>query len=444
LDPAEQEQLLAALARARDYGEPFQHERRLVRQDGTERWILARAVAVPDPDGVVRRFVGCVQDVTPLASARLELSRQRNLMEKLIHHAPALFAFVDRDLVYRWNNRTHCAVLGKPEDEIVGQRAQVAAPNILSRTEATIRRALTAAEVVHLTGLPIRHQAEGRDAYWDLTYVPVPGEDHRPMGVLIVATEVTDRVLSERVQAEQIARLQELDRMKDQFLGIVSHELRTPLNAVAGFGSLLADGVPGSLNTEQQRYVERMLDATDALLILIDDLLDMSRIQAGKFSVSFARIDLMAIVSRVIDQLRPTLDARGHVLEVSVTSRLPQARGDERRLGQVIANLLSNAVKFTPAGGRIALDVRVAGDTLRVEITDTGPGIPPEAQQRLFQPFSQVDTSPTRVYGGTGLGLSIARGLVEAHGGEIGVASVVSGGSRFWFTVPLAEADPPC
>ncbi|HEY9765525.1 MAG TPA: ATP-binding protein, partial [Chroococcales cyanobacterium] len=240
-----------------------------------------------------------------------------------------------------------------------------------------------------------------------------------------------------RLQQEQIAALKQADILKDQFLSILSHELRTPINVVTGFGSILDDEIAGPLNEKQHDFLQKMLASADSLLLLVNDLLDMSRIQVGKFSISPLPMDFSEIAEGVIENLKPLAEKKGQKLLNLVPAELPTVTADDQRIAQVLNNLVGNAIKFTPPGGEISVKARIEGSFLFCEVEDNGPGIPPEDQKKLFTPFTQLDMSSTRRAGGTGLGLSIAKAIVTAHGGSIGVKSEVGKGSKFWFTLPL-------
>lgn len=245
-----------------------------------------------------------------------------------------------------------------------------------------------------------------------------------------------------RQQLEQLEHLRQIDALKDQFLSILSHELRTPVNAITGFGSILADEVAGPLSDEQHAYLRKMLKGADILLVLINDLLDMSRIQAGKFSLEPQLMSLHHVAEDVVSHLKPLADQCHHRIEVDVPADLPDLLADAQRVGQVLTNLTNNAIKFTPEGGTIRIAARREGGGIRCEVCDTGIGIAPQDVTKLFQPFTQLDMSHTRRVGGTGLGLSISKALVEAHGGQIGVDSTPGMGSTFWFTLPLEGPMP--
>ncbi|MNS34767.1 Alkaline phosphatase synthesis sensor protein PhoR [compost metagenome] len=204
-----------------------------------------------------------------------------------------------------------------------------------------------------------------------------------------------------------------------------------------GFASVLSDGVLGELSARQQEGMDRIMDGADRMLALVSDLLDMSRIQAGQFSVTLGRVNLAEVCRDAIETLRPLADRQGLTVVDETVAADAAVRGDGQRLEQVVMNLLSNAIKFTPEGGTVTLRTRREGDHVRVEVADTGVGIPPEERDRIFEAFTQVDMSYTRRAGGSGLGLAISRSLIEAHGGRIGVESAPGGGSTFWFTVAV-------
>ena len=242
-------------------------------------------------------------------------------------------------------------------------------------------------------------------------------------------------------QQEQIVLLKETDTLKDQFLSILSHELRTPINVVSGFGSILDDEIAGPLNEKQHEYLRKMLAGADNLLLLVNDLLDMSRIQAGKFALSLQATSFLEVAENVLANLNPLAAQKRQVLLNEVPPSLPNVNADPQRIAQVLANLVNNAIKFTPKGGRIKVRACVKGKDLLCEVEDNGIGIgiTKEDFPKLFNRFSQLDMSTTRTAGGTGLGLSISKALIEAHEGKIGVESEEGKGSIFWFTLPLNE-----
>ncbi|MFN4244485.1 MAG: sensor histidine kinase, partial [Tepidisphaerales bacterium] len=187
----------------------------------------------------------------------------------------------------------------------------------------------------------------------------------------------------------------------------------------------------------QHAYTQKILSSADALLALIEDLLIVSRVQAGKFSISPQTVHMDALIRDALETQGPAAAKKAIALSHEVPADLPAFVADPLRVTQVINNLLSNAIKFTPDGGRVVVRARVEGDVLRCEVADTGIGIAPHDIPKLFQRFMQLDMSNTRAAGGAGLGLSIVKAIVDAHGGEVGVDSQPEAGSTFWFTLPL-------
>jgi signal transduction histidine kinase len=249
-------------------------------------------------------------------------------------------------------------------------------------------------------------------------------------------------------QRQELTRLNaELDqaaKLKDQFLANVSHELRTPLNSVIGFSDLLLTmASPDSPLTDTQRdYLETIARNGRHLLDLINELLDLSKIAAGHMRLRLEPLALDALFREVADSVRAQLETRKHKLAIEPLRETLVVTADRGRLRQVLLNLLSNAIKFTTDGGRITLAAQGAGDRVRVAVSDSGIGIAPDDQKKLFQEFVQLDGSPSRRYEGTGLGLALSKRLVELHGGTIGVESQLGKGSTFWFTVPRSELTP--
>jgi CheY-like chemotaxis protein len=229
-------------------------------------------------------------------------------------------------------------------------------------------------------------------------------------------------------------------KFKDQFLSTMSHELRTPLNAVLGFSDLLADERYGPLNDRQQRYVAHIHTGGKHLLKLISDILDLSKIEAGRMELTREDVTVASAFAEVISGLYPLAEKKSQALLQQVEPHL-HVRADAMRFKQVLTNLVGNAIKFTPEGGRIELAARQVDDQVRVEVRDNGPGIPPEQRQRIFEAFFRL-TETGSATEGTGLGLAITERLVELHGGKLGIESQPGEGACFYFSLPLVATAP--
>src|SRR6058998_3396125 len=248
-----------------------------------------------------------------------------------------------------------------------------------------------------------------------------------------VANENADLVGELRVNNLQLERA---NRLKSEFLASVSHELRTPMNAIIGYTKLMLDGLDGEMTAQQQTDLFRVAQAADNLLGLINGLLDLAKIEAGKMELNVEEVSISEVTEEALELVRPRADEKDLELRSLVLSDLPAAFADRARIRQVLVNLVANAVKFTEHGG-VTIRATVVDGWITLGVVDTGVGIPPEAQTYIFDEFRQVDASTTRRYGGTGLGLAISKRLIALHGGRIWVDSTVGVGSSFLFTLPV-------
>lgn len=253
-----------------------------------------------------------------------------------------------------------------------------------------------------------------------------------------VARDITE---TKQTQADLVRAKEEAERsnrFKDQFLSTMSHELRTPLNAVLGFSDLLREERYGPLNERQQRYITHIHTGGEHLLRLINDILDLSKIEAGHLQLAIESVPVSMSFAEILDTLRPLADKKKQSLVQHDTPDI-SVRADATRFKQVLMNLLGNAIKFTPEGGKIELAAQPLGEFVRVEVRDSGPGISPEEQQRIFEAFYRLQ-QPGNKAEGTGLGLAISQRLVELQGGHLGLESQPGSGSCFYFTLPVAFA----
>jgi signal transduction histidine kinase len=235
---------------------------------------------------------------------------------------------------------------------------------------------------------------------------------------------------------EKSRELAAASRHKSEFLASMSHELRTPLNAVLGYAELIQDGIYGDVPTKTREVLERIQANGRHLLGLINDVLDLSKIEAGQLKLENADYALRDVVQTIQASTESLAAEKKLALRVMLPDILPDARGDERRIAQVLLNLVGNAIKFTDAG-EVVVSVAADETTFEIAVTDTGPGIPADEQQKIFEEFHQIDSSSTRRKGGTGLGLAISKRIVELHGGRIWVESEPGRGSSFRFVIPI-------
>ena len=252
---------------------------------------------------------------------------------------------------------------------------------------------------------------------------------------------VDDLQRSNKLLFEANRQLRAATEAKSVLLAHMSHELRTPLNAIIGFSDLLIGGVGGEINDQQRQCLEDILSSGKHLLSLINDILDLSKVEAGKIDIKPESLSLADVVDDAVTTVKPMLDESKHDLAVSIGEDLPPVYGDRNRLKQILLNLLSNAIKFTPDGGRLCLETRRKGHYCELSMVDSGIGIRKEDQTSIFEPFTQLDTLPSERKQGTGLGLALTKQLVELLGGKIWVESEQGQGSRFRFTIPLTEKE---
>jgi len=232
-------------------------------------------------------------------------------------------------------------------------------------------------------------------------------------------------------------QLEAASRHKSEFLANMSHELRTPLNAIIGFSEVLSERMFGELNEKQEEYLKDIYASGQHLLSLINDILDLSKIEAGRMELEVADFSLAAAIDNALTLVRERASRRGIRMGRAIDDRVGLIRGDERKVKQVLLNLLSNALKFTPEGGRIDVRGAVSHGMAEISVADTGVGIAPEDQEAIFDEFRQVGTADKKVEG-TGLGLALSRKFIELHGGRIWVHSQPGKGSTFSFTLPAS------
>jgi PAS domain S-box-containing protein len=360
-----------------------------------------------------------------------EVTKSKAYIENLVENAADIILSTDlEDQILTWNRGAE-VTLGYSKEEVIGKHLSILLPPqrvhelAEMRAKVEISGALRDIEVVS-------NRKDGTAIYLSLSVSPITGIDGKIVGFLRVAKDVTEKKRYER-------RLKELDKMKSDFVSNVSHELRTPLTAIKGSVDNMLDGLTGDLNEKQSRYLVRIKSNTDRLARLINDLLDLSKIEAG-IKLKSTNLGLVTIAREVAESLGPVAAEKFISFEIKCAENDLTVWADPDRISEVLTNLLGNAIKFTPTNGTVTLSLQRNGTQwVKVSVADTGPGIPSEEANRIFDKFYQVTQAEKQKAVGTGLGLSITKALVEMHGGKIWLESGGGRGSIFSFTLPAQQ-----
>ncbi len=427
--------------RALKTGEGYTFKLRLVGVDEVERVVAAEGAVEKDATGRVIALFGVLQDVTErealLRAAQTNERRYRLLAE----NTGDVITRVKMDGSSKYISPAIQQLLGWTFEEMSGQSTDYVHPEDRHLVLGAIGRAVKSGESTRLEHRAVHKK--GHTIWVECTFKALRDEHGHVDDVVVVIRDITQRKALEAEVLEAKETAVAAARVKSEFLANMSHELRTPLTSVIGFSGLLQ--ASEHLPAEERVYVERIATASEALLGVINDILDYSKLEADAIEMDPEPFDTRALVDGAAAIIESQCSAKGLTLNVVVAADTPERlTGDKGRLRQVMLNFLSNAAKFTARG---AVTVKVGGRPqadggwrMRVEVTDTGIGIPSEKIGELFRRFTQADASTTRVYGGTGLGLAISRRLIELMGGEVGVTSAPGAGSTFWFEAPLAAA----
>lgn len=408
--------------------------------------LLVRNAKVPDgrllsitgrplraQDGVLKGGVVVLQDITLQRQAADALRQSEERYHLLFDSNPhPVWVYDLKTLAILDVNPSAVRNYGYSREEFLSLTIKDIRPP--EEVPALLESAAKALPGTELAGVWKHRKKDGTLIYVEITSRPLvyDGRDAR----IVVATDVSVRKRAEEALIQAKEQAERTSKFKDQFLSTMSHELRTPLNAVLGFSDLLADERYGPLNEKQRRYIDHIHTGGKHLLSLINDILDLSKIEAGRMELAIENVSVQSAFSEVSSVMQPLADRKSHVLFTKGDGDLA-VRADATRLKQVLMNLLGNSIKFTANGGRIELTARLDGGNVRMEVKDNGPGIPAEEQQRIFEAFYRLRESGKKTEG-TGLGLAITQRLVELHGGELSLKSEPGQGSCFYFFLPAA------
>lgn len=466
----------------------YQFESAIYRKDGNIIWISENARAVRDDEGNLLFYEGAVKDITELKRAEEALRRQNEYLataaevSRLISSTLDLPTLFERtvNLIQSRFKYYHVAVFTVDEAgfnatlrEATGEAGSemkrnqhflpVGSKSIIGHVTGngeTLVANNTSIDLVHRpnpllpdtlaeAGIPLKI---GSRVIGALDIQSTMANSFHPEDIAVLQTladqiaVAIDNARSYELAQKAVTEIRELDRIKSQFLANMSHELRTPLNSIIGFSRVILKGIDGPISDQQQQDLTAIYNSGQHLLGLINDILDLSKIEAGKMDLSVEEMNIADTINSVMSTAAGLVKDKSVKLKHDIPPNLPTIRADPMRIRQVLINLISNAAKFTDEGSiTVSAEPHISPTgyaELMISVTDTGPGISQEDQAKLFQAFSQVDSSPTRKTGGTGLGLSICQRLVDMHNGRIGVRSAVGKGSTFYFTIPQFHQPP--
>ena len=424
--------MIERLASRKDNSREEEHEARVLRRDGVE--LHVRVSFADIRAGGERLFVGIVRNVTERKRIADALRESESQMRQIADAMPAFIAYVDAEERFRFHNKTYNEFFRLTSDQIDGHTVrEVFGEEAYSFMRPKLREVLSGYPVMYERALK---NPMGQERNFAVHYFPRYDGDgdgdsdggYSPERVVGYYSLVTD-----------ITELKRIDQMKSEFVSTVSHELRTPLTSIRGSLGLLAGGVAGPLPDAAQGLVDIAKNNCERLIRLINDILDSEKIESGKMAFDMKVVELRPLLEQVLAANEGFAGQHKVRLALAAPAQALQVNVDPDRLNQVVTNLVSNAVKFSPADSVVEVRIRRAGNRVRVEVEDRGPGIPDEFRARIFQKFSQADSSDARLKGGTGLGLTIAKAIVERLDGIIGFTSKPGAGTTFYFELPEAH-----
>jgi PAS domain S-box-containing protein len=409
-----------------------------------------------NPKGSARRPTGTGAPQTPTVREAADYLRSggsqgvraegeglyRLLVESVQDYA--IFALDSAGYIISWNIGAE-RLKGYTVDEILGKHFSIFyPPEDLARGKPPWELEVAAREG-RLEDEGWRLRKDGTRFWANVIITALRGEEGELVGFAKVTRDLTERrAAHERALADtrRLAEAEAANRAKADFLAAMSHELRTPLNAVGGYAELMELGVGGPVTDRQREYLARIRGSQQHLLGIINDLLNYSRIEAGQVAYDLAPVRVHDVVEVVLAMVAPQAVAKGLQLERGPCPEGMSAWADRTKAEQITLNLLSNAVKFTPAGGRVVVACGASDERVFISVRDTGPGIPPDKLDAIFEPFVQLGRSLKSAHEGTGLGLAISRDLARAMGGDVTVESALGAGAIFTLLLPQPESSP--
>jgi PAS domain S-box-containing protein len=392
---------------------------------------LSKRLALENSDELYRLSKEINGMLNEIDLAEQELKEQEREKKVLLDSLSEFVVFISPEFKIMWANKAALEYMGMSLQEAKGICLKDS-PGINSKLCDYLHL-----EEIFITGnKKSRELAEKNNRVWFTQAIPVTEEDGRIIGVMVMCRDITERKAAEKLlQEKQIAEV--ANRTKSEFLANMSHELRTPLNSIIGFADLLYEQAYGELSEKQLKSVGNISRSGRHLLNLINDILDLSKVEAGKLELDYKKFELVTKFTMIQNLLAPIADRKNIKIKIEVKDDLGTICADEARFAQIMYNLVDNAIKFSYENGFIKIAARKKGDFVEITVADTGIGIKTEDQNKLFKPFSQVDSFSSKQYQGTGLGLSLVKQIVHLHHGYVWFQSKYGEGSIFAFTIPI-------
>ncbi|MBE3122366.1 MAG: PAS domain-containing sensor histidine kinase [Thermoplasmata archaeon] len=428
-DLPDRSNLEAALQRCMETGEPFDLVLPFTSAKGRHLWTRAIGRAVKNDSGKVVRLMGTFQDITERKKAEMEVNRQREMLQKIFDHIPVMITYFDKTGEIKMINHEVVKILGWTFEE---WKTENILANCYPESEA-FKEALD-----FMVNKPIGWKDFKTTTKYGTVIDTTWTNISLPDGVLMgIGRDITERKQADEKIKKQIVQLKKLDGVKTDFLNTTSHELRTPVTSIKGYIQMLLKQTLGEITEEQKKALEVLLRNTNRLDHLIQDILDISRLESETMKFITEKIDVTKIVKEIAETMQVSADLKGIKINIDIQKEIPNLMIDQERIKQVLMNLVDNAIKFSPDGSMIHIKTRKEKEDVLFEVQDFGRGIPKNKQKKIFERFYQVDSGIDRKFGGVGLGLTISKKIIDTYGGQIWVDSTIGKGSSFKFSVPL-------
>jgi len=414
---------------------------KVIVKDGTEKYFETSVGPIKKGNEIIG-FQGSSRDITDRLKAEEALRESEEKYRSILGDIEDGYYEVDMHGSFTFFNDSICKILGYTRDELVGMN------NRQYTDKETAKKVYQAYNKVYTTGEPVKGfeyefiRKDGNKRHIDSSVSLIRDSEGQSIGFRGIARDITERKRAEALQQEKMAA-EAANQAKSEFLANMSHELRTPMNAIIGFSQVLKEQYFGELNEKQAEYIDDILESSKHLLSLINDILDLSKVEAGRTELELSKVGIKGLLENSLIMIKEKALKHNISIDLHIPQELSsfELTADERKLKQIMFNLLSNAAKFTPDGGVIAVEARKKGKELIISVSDTGIGIASEDQERIFEEFYQASSGILDKTPGTGLGLALAKKFVELHEGRIWVESGGIGeGSRFGFTLPMKPA----